>query len=157
MSVKAIDRGGYQLLEIDGFLDGHTTESAEVHQYLEEAGAGVRTHYVLDLSAVEYVNSSMLGQFLQFLHAAQERNCQLLLMNPPPSVANVLELTGLTAVLPVVQTEEEIKARLGQRPGKRIRSDDVDYDALAQEIENIVKGDRPVDEDKSQLGRILGD
>ena len=157
MSVTVLACEGYQLVRLTGFLDGHTSESSETQEFLEQAGDRLRDHHVLDLSQVEYVNSSMLGQFLKFLSVTQDRGCQLLIMNPPPSIANVLEMTGLTALMPIVQNEEEIRARLGTGQAKRIKTDDVDFDVLAEEIETIIKGETPDDQQQSQLGRILGE
>ena len=158
MSVQVEVCESHERVGISGFLDGHTAESRELLDFLEERRSGARGHHVLDLSEVEYVNSSMLGEFLRFLHALQSRGYRVLLMNPPPSVANVLELTGLSALLPVVANDEEVEEQLQQDRKEEQPSEPVDYAALANEIEAMVKGDL-ADESpgESQLGRILED
>ena len=158
MSVQVEVCESHERIGISGFLDGHTAESRELLDVLEERRSGARAHHVLDLSEVEYVNSSMLGEFLRFLHAIQGRGYRVLLMNPPPSVANVLELTGLSTLLPVVASDEEVEEQLQQERKEEQPSEPVDYAALAEEIESMVKGDLTGDpSDESQLGRILED
>lgn len=157
MGVVEIEGDGYRLLKITGFLDGHTPESRELEETLADASEGVDTHLVLDLSAVEYVNSSILGKFVKLLAAAQAAERQVLILNPPPSVRNVLELTGLSHVLPVVRHKQEIAGRLGLSPEERVAEADVDYDALSSEIESIiVRGSAPEEDDDSQIDRLLG-
>ena len=157
MSVVIVDRDGFRILKVTGFLDGRTRESREILEYLSVAPTEIETHQVLDLSAVEYVNSSTLGHFVRFLSTAQSRNFMVLILNPPPSVRNVLELTGLSHVLPIIKTEAEIAARLGAEAAQRLPDGEVDYDALADEIESfMLRGDPPAVTPDSELGRVTG-
>jgi anti-anti-sigma factor len=157
MSARLLDKGGYRLIQITGFLDSYTQDSRDLDKLLQACEAEAARNYVLDLSAVEYVNSATLGSFVRLLSVIQEKGCQVAILNPPGSVKSVLDLTGLSAVLPVVRDEKELQALLGRKPGTRVASRSVNFQALSKEIDALtLKGEAPADPKASQLGKLLG-
>ena len=154
MTVTTTDYESYRLVKVSGFLDGHTRESDELIAFIDDASREIETHQVLDLSSVEYVNSSVLGSFVRFLAEAQKQDLQVVILNPPPSVENVLTLTGLSHVLPVVQCEAEIADCLGASAEHRVADKNVNYEALAEEIDSIVLHGEDVGGD-GELHRLL--
>lgn len=154
MGMTVVECDGYRVLKITGFLDGRTAESAEVSEFLEAPARDIGSHWVIDLSAVEYVNSSALGLFVRFLAEAQKNDFSVFLLNPPPSVRAVLDMTGLSVVLPILEREQDACNCLGQSSPHKV-AEDVDYDALSEEIEDIItKGES--DRGDSQLQRLTG-
>jgi anti-anti-sigma factor len=155
MGIKLMECEGYRLVRITGFLDGHTSESRDLSELLCCSHHDIDNNHVLDLSAVEYVNSTMLGNFVRFLGSSQKNNFQVLILNPPPSVLSVLDLTGLSHVLPVVACEAEIMRVLGAGALPALPDEEVDYTALSSEIEDlIIRGEAA--EGGGELERIVG-
>ncbi|MBN2712976.1 MAG: STAS domain-containing protein [Planctomycetes bacterium] len=155
MSVSSFDYPDYRLVKITGFLDGHTSESIDLLEVLGVNSTEIPCDTVLDLSAVEYVNSSILGLFVRFLSEAEKAGFKVVILAPPSSVRNVLELTGLSHVLPVAADSSEIASCLGQDGAVKISDKQVDYEELADELENIIiNGSKPGSD--SQLGKIIG-
>jgi anti-sigma B factor antagonist len=53
---------------------------------------------VLDLTAVDYIDSTGLGALVSVYMAARNANCELELSNPKPRVSDLLKLTKLASV-----------------------------------------------------------
>jgi anti-sigma B factor antagonist len=149
----------HEILRAHGILDGRTEESRELHEILARARKQADTAFVLDLSKVTYINSSTLGELIRFLSAIEPQGGRLLLMSAPRSVSNVLKMTGLSELMPLLETEEELDRALGVPAKKRV-AEDVDYEQLTEEIEDIILGE---DTEKlaqhretGQLRKLLG-
>ncbi len=54
----------------------------------------------VDLGAVTFIDSSGLGALVQLRNAAARHDQQVVLENVPASVRRLLEITGLTEILP---------------------------------------------------------
>lgn len=158
MGVTEQIRNGFTLLRIRGILDGHTPESLAASRYMQMEPAEIKEHFVLELSGVEYINSSMLGGCIQFLSTAQVAGYKVLILNPSENVASVLDLTGLSQLLSVVYDEAEIEEELLKTPHAVLTGEDVDYDELAEEIESAIQG-KPKGKriGESVLDKLLGD
>jgi len=154
--VQIIRKNAYNLVKVEGFLDAKTPESRQLLEVLEMPIEKMSVDYVFDLERVEYINSSMLGAFVQFLSTAEQALHRIIIYNPPFSVENVLNMTGLCELLPVVRSEAEILNHLRQAPEKKLPAGEVKYDVLADEIEAIIRGDTPTEENGGELGRLLG-
>ncbi|HEY7404452.1 MAG TPA: STAS domain-containing protein [Candidatus Angelobacter sp.] len=53
---------------------------------------------VLDLTGVDYIDSTGLGALVSVYMAARNANCELELSNPKPRVSDLLKLTKLASV-----------------------------------------------------------
>jgi anti-sigma B factor antagonist len=53
---------------------------------------------VLDLTAVEYIDSTGLGALVSVYLAASKANCELEISNPKPRVRDLLKITKLASV-----------------------------------------------------------
>ncbi len=76
--------------------------AAKVAEIAPEKG-----HLVLDLSAVESIDNTGLGQLLNCLHISESRGCALRLAAPSRRVMELLELTHLNSVFEIHATVEE--------------------------------------------------
>lgn len=157
MAFAVVDRGEYSLVKISGFLDGRTSESAEAAELLEQPSSAIQTHHVIDLAAVEYLNSSTIGMLVRFFANAQKAGYQVVLLKPGPSVSNVLDMTGLSHVLPIATNEDEISTRLQSAGSPPPIADDLDYDELEDEIETIIVKNDPQATEAEQLKRLRGE
>lgn len=62
-----------------------------------------RTHLVLDLRAVEFIDSSGLSVLVSTLKAVQLHNGRVVLLSPSDSVRSLLELTRLHQVFEIFE------------------------------------------------------
>jgi anti-sigma B factor antagonist len=90
-------RDGIVVLALCGELDIAVAESVE-QAALENLDSSCR-HLVIDLRALEFVDSTGLRALLRIRELAGQ-NVQFELVKGPPTIARVFELTGLTSSLP---------------------------------------------------------
>lgn len=95
-TIEQVD--GAAVVTLRGEVDAHTapTLRLELRSLIEEAEA---TTVVIDLSAVTFLDSSVLGALVGALRRLRERQGQLRIVPPLTSAARILELTGLDTVL----------------------------------------------------------
>ena len=65
---------------------------------------------LLDLSAIDFMDSSGLGLILGRYTKIKQLNGKLKLMNPSQSVMKILELAGTERIIPVEFDKEAVKA-----------------------------------------------
>lgn len=59
------------------------------------------TACTVDLSQVTDVDSTIISMFLEWLRAAHQSSCALCFINMPLSVASLIQLYGVTEIIPV--------------------------------------------------------
>jgi anti-sigma B factor antagonist len=64
-------------------------------------------HLIVDLERVSFLDSSGMGVLVTALRRVRERDGSLRLTAPSPQVRRVLELTGITKLLPTYATLDE--------------------------------------------------
>lgn len=75
-----------------------------------EQALEAETGVIVDLSGSTFLDSSILGALLEARRQAQERGLGYVVClgeEPEPSVARILEITGLVPVFPVVRSQHE--------------------------------------------------
>ncbi|GKS68383.1 phospholipid transport system transporter-binding protein [Nitrosomonas sp. PY1] len=58
------------------------------------------TNCTVDLSQVTEVDSTILSMFLEWLRASHRANCQIKFINMPPNVVSLIQLYGVTDLIP---------------------------------------------------------
>jgi anti-sigma B factor antagonist len=66
------------------------------------------THMAINLSGVSYIDSSGIASLVEVLRAAQDAKKRLVLFGVGGAVLQVLQLTRLTGIFEIVQTEEQV-------------------------------------------------
>ncbi|MFI5496646.1 STAS domain-containing protein [Actinoplanes sp. NPDC051859] len=66
---------------------------------IEEAHRPATTTLVIDLAQVTFLDSTVLGCFINGYYAAQQAGRTLTIVNPSPAAHRVLSITGLLALL----------------------------------------------------------
>ena len=98
-------------LEIEGEVDVYT--SPELKQHLvKQAEAGVK-HVIVNLSKVEYLDSTGLGVLIGGLKRLREGEGNLVLVGPGMRILRIFEITGLDKIFDIYPTEEEAAAKEG--------------------------------------------
>jgi anti-anti-sigma factor len=83
---------------------------AEVIALPLAAVAGSRGNVVVDMTGVDFIASIGIRQLVMAAKAVARGAGKLVLLGPTPTVADVLIVSGLEQLLPIVQTEDEARA-----------------------------------------------
>jgi anti-anti-sigma factor len=100
LSIRTAEEGGRTVLLVAGELDPHTAEelSAALEPLVSVSGPD---EVVLDLSGIEFMDSSGLRAVLAANDAVRSRGGRLVLSKPSDSVRRLLEITDLLTLLDV--------------------------------------------------------
>jgi anti-sigma B factor antagonist len=89
------EEGDRVVLAVTGEVDTYT--SARLRDALTEAVESGATDVVLDVSEMEFIDSTGLGVLVGALKKLQERDGKLTLRKPRPTALEVLTIVGLTS------------------------------------------------------------
>jgi anti-sigma B factor antagonist len=89
--------------------------AARLRDALQQQIASGAARLVLDLSRVEFADSSGLSAILACVNSARRRGGDVALLSPMPRVRALIELTRLDDVVPVVTDEAAAIARVTGR------------------------------------------
>lgn len=98
LSMRRAVEGDACVISLYGELDLASADSFELE--LRHAERGEAPGVVIDLSSLEFLDSTGLRAILNALRRMQERGKQMTLLRGPRQVHRVFELTGLDATLP---------------------------------------------------------
>jgi len=98
-----------RVLALRGELDLHSSPRLK---RLGERLAGDRDPLVLDLSELMLLDSSGLGAIIELFNATQNAGAQFAIVARRSPTRRIFDVTGLTAVLGVVQTRRDAVARV---------------------------------------------
>ncbi len=99
---------GTAVVELSGRLD--LLSAAEVRQQISTAVADGNQRLVVDMSGVEFIDSTGLGSLVSGLKATRLAGGDLRLARPGEQVRTILKLTTLDRVLKPYETTEEALA-----------------------------------------------
>lgn len=99
-----------RLIKLTGKLDIVGTGEIETRFAAHCAGENVRV--VVDLSKVEFLASIGIRLLTLNAKAVMQRGGKMVLLNPVPDVHNVLDVTGIPAIIPIYSQFESAEAVL---------------------------------------------
>ncbi|MDP9071450.1 MAG: STAS domain-containing protein [Actinomycetota bacterium] len=103
LTVESIQENGEVLVCLAGELDMYTAPALQ--ERLEEVIAEPGTSaVVLELSRLSFIDSSGLSAIVMASRKLGDRGGELNLSGPSPAVRRVLEITGISTVIPVRPT-----------------------------------------------------
>ena len=125
-------RGKVRLVELDvssRFHDDHTivTISGEIDLYTaprlhSELAAllaeGMPARVVIDMSGVEFCDSTGMNVLLSCLRRARERGGELEIADPKPAVRKILQVTGLDSVFTLVEDPDASRPKPALPPNE---------------------------------------
>jgi len=97
---------GYELVRIIGDIDSDA--GMYVQEYLEKLLERNINNIVIDLENVSYINSRGIGILSFFLKKCKEPGGNLILLNPAERVYNILRITFLSKLFPIVDSLEDV-------------------------------------------------
>lgn len=92
-------KDGIRLIRLEGRLDLNGTYSIEVQFVNRCAGDGVRV--IADLSGVSYISSVGIPMLVNTAKSVVNRGGKMAFLNPQENVVQVLQLVGVTQVIPI--------------------------------------------------------
>lgn len=99
---------GIHLIKLIGALDLSGRYGIEIEFVRQCAGEGVRV--LVDLSEVDYISSIGVHMLITSANSVDSRGGKLALLNPQPTVLDVLDLTGILQLIPIYSDLESAKA-----------------------------------------------
>ena len=109
LRVTSRSQGDHVVLALAGEIDLYT--APKLQSELTSALAGKSAHLVVDMSAVEFCDSTGMNVLLAANRLATERGGDLTLAAPRASVRKILEVTGLESVFTI---HDDVPAVTGQ-------------------------------------------
>lgn len=106
MKIDKRNRAGVTILEIDGKVTigkGDVAMREAVHQALAEGAKQI----VINLAGVSTIDSSGVGELVSAFTTVTNRGGKLKLLNLPPKVNDILQITQLITVFEVFDNEDE--------------------------------------------------
>ena len=98
------------VVHVQGKIIGNTV--AQLHQEIEQQLQNGNNKLIIDLKSVPLLDSSALGVIILAFQVLQRSGGKLVLLGPQKAVSNVLEVTRLTSILEVYETEEAARSAL---------------------------------------------
>ena len=108
MDLNETDRGGYVVLAPAGKLN--LVSAPAVQNRVTELVAAGKARVVVDLSGVDFIDSSGLGALIGGLKATRTAGGELRVAAAGPQITAVLKLTNLNRILAPAPTVEEAAA-----------------------------------------------
>lgn len=99
------------ILEIEGEVDVYTSPQLK-QDLVQLAESGVK-RVIIDLSKVEYLDSTGLGVLIGGLKRLREAGGNLSLVGPGMRIQRIFEITGLNKIFDIYATETEAMATEG--------------------------------------------
>jgi anti-sigma B factor antagonist len=100
-----------RVLNVAGEIDVYTSSQLK-EQVLNTIADGVR-HLVLNLSQVEYLDSTGLGVLISALKHLRESQGNLIIVGPSSRITRIFEITGLYKIFTIYDSEEQASAAEG--------------------------------------------
>ncbi|MFI6039434.1 STAS domain-containing protein [Streptomyces sp. NPDC051315] len=117
-----LPRDDVALVTVEGHLDLDTATEFQAH--LANQLHHGRRHFLLDLSAVPFMDSSGMNIILRVYQEARNLPGSVHVINPTPAVRRVLDLTGVSLTVPVSDKVDEALALI-DRPEPSPQGGDV--------------------------------
>jgi anti-sigma B factor antagonist len=108
IDIKTENRGGALVYRLRGSLDIATSPSARAA--LVEAASKGRQDIIIDLTGLEFLDSTGLGALIGAHRRALERGAEIRLAVGEGQIARLLNITGLVRILAVYPTLDDALA-----------------------------------------------
>lgn len=103
MRIEFNDQSGVSVVTLDGEMRGGEEFTERIRELLDKPEPRI----VLDLGALNYVNSAGLGTLVATTARANSQGGRVIFANPTPFVSGVLEATRLSAFFEMSDSVDE--------------------------------------------------
>ncbi|GHA05244.1 anti-sigma factor antagonist [Streptomyces tauricus] len=101
----SLPREDVVLLTVEGHLDIDTATGLQHH--LANQFQHGRRHFLLDLAAVPFMDSSGMNIIIRAYQQTRELDGSVHIISPTPPVRRILDLTGVSITVPVTDSVED--------------------------------------------------
>ncbi len=111
MNLKVSPRscaGGVQALDLEGEVDVYTAPALR-QAIMDQVENGAK-HLLIDLTRVEYLDSTGLGILIGGVKRLKEQGGSLRLVGPSARITRIFDITGLNKIFDVYATEQDALA-----------------------------------------------
>jgi len=103
------------MIDLEGEVDVYTAPQLK-QQIINMLDSGVY-HVIVNLTNVEYLDSTALGVLIGGLKRLRERNGTLDLVCPNPRIRRIFEITGLDKIFDIYTAEQDAISKLDVKEG----------------------------------------
>lgn len=103
------------IIELTGEVDVYTAPQLK-QQMIVLLEGGARA-LIVDLTKVEYLDSTALGVLIGGLKRLRERDGNVVLVCPSPRIRRVFEITGLDKIFDIYETQADATESMGKETG----------------------------------------
>ncbi len=100
--------GGIAYIEAEGFLDAHTFE--EMDRLVSGVFKQNCFRVIVKLEKLDYISSAGAGVFVAAVSRSRDNRGDIVFLKVSPSVREVFDLLGLSAIFQFAETREEAEA-----------------------------------------------
>ena len=105
--------GGIRLIKLTGKLDSNGTYEVEV-EFIRLCG-GEKMHILVDMSKVSYMSSIAIPMLFNTARSVIGRGGKMGLLSPQRNVLDVLDLVGVSQLLPIYTDMKSAQAGLAKK------------------------------------------
>jgi anti-sigma B factor antagonist len=98
----------YSMISVRGEVDLHT--APKVQSAIERAAEGGSSAVVVDMSGIEFMDSTALSTFMRVKDALEKRDVSLRLATPSRAVDRIFDVTGFRDYFEVFPSREDAVA-----------------------------------------------
>ena len=113
MKIQSTNQGDIHVLELSGELDYHS--SPELREKLTELTAKQAPKILVNLSGVDYMDSSGIATFVEAFQKAKRYQGRLILAALTATVRGVFEIAKLDSIFEIASTVAEAAECLGSK------------------------------------------
>src|ERR1700758_3261377 len=113
LKVSSRSQGDHELVIATGEIDLYTAPRLQSELAAVIASAAPASRVIVDMSGVDFCDSTGMNVLLSCLRQARERGGELELAAPRPAVRKILSVTGLDAVFTVADLRLSSRGRCG--------------------------------------------
>ncbi|MBV9469467.1 MAG: STAS domain-containing protein [Abitibacteriaceae bacterium] len=124
LQLHTLSSNGTTIIAVAGEVELHS--AAQLRAELLQACDKERPCIVIDLSGVNFMDSSGIGVIVGALKRARERGGTLSLVGPQPRVRRIFEITGLLSALPFFETVDDAVTACAANTSEVTAQDDQD-------------------------------
>lgn len=99
LDIHTTNESEHTLINLEGELDAFTAPKLKEDLYALVSKKD--NQVIVDLSAVNYMDSTGLGIFIGALKASKQYNSHIILRNPQERIQRLFSITGLTEVMEI--------------------------------------------------------
>ncbi len=115
MIVEKLRVDGLTVLKVEGVIKlGESAEffASTLERSLERDGGNV----AIDLTKINYIDSTGIGELVSYLGRFQGRKRQLILVNPSESIRHVLRVARLDDLFPIYDSLDDARSAERETP-----------------------------------------